>query len=98
VPGPSDVLERLTELNEQLTSAYLELAELQCAEREGKLETWVQLNSQGGETIASTDRKTDHSVLPLTQDIYKLKAEIQAWQEERDHLRFLVDMTLKHNK
>ena len=85
------LLKRLNELTLELVDGYRELADLQCSERQGRLETWIQLYGSGDHNISSTDRQTDHAVLPLTQDIYKLKAEIQAWQEERDHLRYIID-------
>ena len=85
------LLERLNVLNTELTGGYRELSDLQSSERQGRLETWIQLYGSGDHNVSSTDRQTDHAVLPLTQDIYKLKAEIQAWQEERDHLRYIID-------
>lgn len=82
----TQVLERLGELAVSLASAYRELSELEAAENQAKASAWI--GTQG--TLGERDGVARFNALDLTTDVIKLKGDIRAWQEERDHLRDLL--------
>lgn len=83
----SDLLARLGEIATELAEAHNELATLLSAEVEGRVQAWA---SSQETSIQGRDRQAQAVVVPLTQDIFRLKANIKALEEERDHKRLLV--------
>lgn len=85
--GNSGCLARLSDVTEQLLYLHRETAELQAAERRTKTEAWFAANET---SVTARDRVADISALDTTTEAMKVRAEIVALTEERDHLRLIV--------
>lgn len=92
---PNQYLTRLGEIAEELGTLHRELATLLSAEAESKVLAWATSQET---SIQGRDRQATANAVPLTQDIFRIKADIAALQEERDHLRLLVYVAMEMRK
>lgn len=79
----------MNELADALTIDHRELAQLLMSEKQAKLEAWQAAQDQ---PQGVRDKLGEIAGYPVTEEIFRLKGEMAARIEERDNLRFLLDI------
>lgn len=75
----------------ELGIKYKELGDLEAAEREGRFQAWMGVDSS---SVSERDRWADVAVLNLSCDILKLKGEIRSLELEYNHIKFRRQLAL----
>lgn len=85
--------ERLNTVSVELRQKYRTLGELQSAETTNKANAYKD-ELMKGTSAATTDKIASVHIASYSSDIMKLRGEISALEEERDHLRFCIKYNL----
>lgn len=80
-------LDRLSELELELRNYRQQLITVSNQHRRDKISAFY---GSDGATIRDRENVAEWNVIDLTEDIARLKFEIQAREDERDHIKFTV--------
>lgn len=90
-PFGAEQFDKLADVTGRLIRVHRELGELQAAEREGRIRSF---ESSDATSVSAADRFADLSVLPLSVDIIKLKAESRALEVEWQFLLTWMEVSV----
>lgn len=83
----AEALKRHGELARELSELHRELAEVLGAEKTAKVQSFM---AAPGGTDRQRDQASTANALGSTKEVFKLRGEIDALVEERDHIRLLL--------
>lgn len=85
-PLASSYIKRLSEVSADLQSLYRELASVLVVEHKAKIDTWTSV--QG--SIQERNKWADANAIDFTEDVIKLKGDIQALEAEERYLTLVI--------
>lgn len=78
---------RLETVSRELRGLYVEEAQAHTAERQQKSAAWMASQSSAA---SARDREADSAALSHTMELFTIRGDIRALEEERDHIMFTI--------